>query len=66
MSVAVDAIVYNGHQAMRYTADCLLPAAPAAAAQAWRRAIEIYDRIDPKLGAKARESLAQVEAAASG
>ena len=40
-------------------ADCLSDNDPGGASQAWRRAIEIYDLIDPRLGDSARERLAQ-------
>ena len=42
----------------------LAPAtSPRAGGQAWRRAIDIYDRIDPKLAAAPRRRLDELEAA---
>jgi tetratricopeptide (TPR) repeat protein len=44
-------------------ADCLMRTDPAAARQAWRRAIDIYDGIDPKLAEAPRQRLDEMEAA---
>jgi tetratricopeptide (TPR) repeat protein len=40
-------------------ASCLTEKDPAAAKQAWQRAIEIYDQIDPALGEPSRQRIAQ-------